>query len=290
MLNRIFSGKDGKVKYPLLISGAAVYGIALGFIISPNELAPGGIAGLSVMLSKFLPLGVGSLTMILNIPLLIISFKVFGRNFLARTIIAIAVSGAAADICALFPSLTADPILGAVFGGALLALGCGTVFRSGGTTGGTDIAAKLIKRKKPYLGTGEIFLLIDGTVCILSGIVFQSFDNALYSFITLFVFSRMLDMVLYGGDFAKLALIISEKSREIQIKLLESANVGCTVLKGKTGYGGKDAEVILCAVKKRKLPEVRKIVAAEDENAFVLVSDANEIIGKGFKSPKSESF
>ena len=164
LLNKLFSTKKsakGRVDYPLLLLGAVIYGVSVGLVLSPNEIAPGGASGLAVMLSRFLPLGVGSLTMAINLPLLAVSLYVFGWRFLLGTVVAIAVSGLTADMCTLFTPLTNDIFLSAIAGGILLGAGCGIVFRSGGTTGGTDIAAKLIKRKKPYMAAGQIFMLAD---------------------------------------------------------------------------------------------------------------------------------
>ena len=161
--------------------------------------------------------------------------------------------------------------------------GCGIVFRSGGTTGGTDIAAKLIKRKKPYMAAGQIFMLADGVICVLSGFVFGSIDNALYSFFTLWVFSKTLDMILYGGDRGKLALIISPAADKILHRLLNEGNLGCTVIKARTGYTGEDRDLILCAVRKRRITDVRRIASETDEKALVLVGDVSEIIGEGFR-------
>lgn len=145
LLNKLFSAErsaKARVDYPLLLLGAVIYGVSVGLVLSPNEIAPGGASGLAVMLSRFLPLGVGSLTMAINLPLLAVSLYVFGWRFLVGTVVAIAVSGLTADICSFFTPLTNDIFLSAIAGGILLGAGCGIVFRSGGTTGGTDIAAK----------------------------------------------------------------------------------------------------------------------------------------------------
>lgn len=162
LLNKLFSTKKsakGRVDYPLLLLGAVIYGVSVGLVLSPNEIAPGGASGLAVMLSRFLPLGVGSLTMAINLPLLAVSLYVFGWRFLVGTVVAIAVSGLTADMCTLFTPPTNDIFLSAIAGGILLGAGCGIVFRSGGTTGGTDIAAKLIKRKSPTWRQGRSLCL-----------------------------------------------------------------------------------------------------------------------------------
>ena len=133
------------------------------------------------------------------------------------------------------------------------------------------------------MAAGQIFMLADGVICVLSGFVFGSIDNALYSFFTLWVFSKTLDMILYGGDRGKLALIISPAADKILYRLLNEGNLGCTVIKARTGYTGDDRDLILCAVRKRRITDVRRITAETDEKAFVLVGDVSEIIGEGFR-------
>lgn len=268
----------------LVFVGSVVCGVALGLVISPNELAPGGIAGISVMLRTVLPMGVGTLTILLNIPLLIAGRIYFGRKFLISTLLAIIVSGITADFVAQLEPLTKQPLLAALSGGAIMGVGCGLVFRGYGTTGGTDVVAKLVKLKKPYLRTGQIFLAIDGMVCLSSGFVFSGFDTVLYSLVTLTVFSKVLDMVLYGGNDAKMVLVISERNSEILPMLLNRAGVGCTILKGRSGFCGADMEILLCAMKKQSLPEVRDMILSFDSKAFLLVGNTNEIFGEGFKS------
>ncbi len=267
----------------LLVCGSVLFGLSLGMILSPNRLAAGGIAGISVILDSVFPLGVGTFTFVLNIPLLFCAYRVFGRRFVLSTAAAIAVCALSADCFARLDTPITDPLLAAVFGGALMGLGCGAVFLSGATTGGTDIVTKLILRKKPHFSTGKVFLAIDGSVCIAGGIVFKSLSNALYAFIGLFVFSKMLDAVLYGGNSAKLVLIVTKKADALLPQLLSSANVGCTVISARAGYTGSQASTLMCAIKKHRLHAVRTLAVRTDSEAFILVLDTNEIYGNGFQ-------
>lgn len=266
-----------------LVGGSLLFGLSLGLILNPNKLAAGGVAGISVLLNHFFPIGVGAFTLLLNLPLLIISAKVFGRGFLLSTGAAIAVCAMSADYFALLQTPITDPLLAAVFGGALMGIGCGVVFLCGATTGGTDIVTKLILRKKPHFSTGSIFLAIDGSVCIAGGIVFKSIATALYAFIGLFVFSKVLDAVLYGANKAKLVLIVTTKSEQLLPLLLSGANVGCTVISARAGYTGSQASTLMCAMKKHRLHSVRRLVTQTDSKAFMLVLDSNEIYGEGFQ-------
>lgn len=267
----------------LLVCGSVLFGLALGMILSPNRLAAGGIAGISVILDSVFPLGVGTFTFVLNIPLLFCAYRVFGRRFVLSTAAAIAVCALSADCFARLDTPITDPLLAAVFGGTLMGLGCGAVFLSGATTGGTDIVTKLILRKKPHFSTGKVFLAIDGSVCIAGGIVFKSLSNSLYAFIGLFVFSKMLDAVLYGGNSAKLVLIVTKRADALLPQLLSSANVGCTVISARAGYTGSQASTLMCAIKKHRLHAVRTLAVSTDSEAFILVLDTNEIYGNGFQ-------
>lgn len=267
----------------LLVCGSVLFGLALGMILSPNRLAAGGIAGISVILDSVFPLGVGTFTFVLNIPLLFCAYRVFGRRFVLSTAAAIAVCALSADCFARLDTPITDPLLAAVFGGTLMGLGCGAVFLSGATTGGTDIVTKLILRKKPHFSTGKVFLAIDGSVCIAGGIVFKSLSNSLYAFIGLFVFSKMLDAVLYGGNSAKLVLIVTKRADALLPQLLSSANVGCTVISARAGYTGSQASTLMCAIKKHRLHAVRTLAVRTDSEAFILVLDTNEIYGNGFQ-------
>lgn len=271
-----------------LVFGSLLYGAAVGVIAGPNQIAPGGVTGISVILDSFFNIGVGTFSIVLNVPLLIAGIFTFGRKFFFSTISAIVISGISADIFGAFTDLKMDIIPAVVLGGGIMGAGCGMVFLGGGTTGGTDIVAKFVKRKAPYLRTGKIFLLVDGLVCITSGIAFGSVNSAVYSFATLTVFSKVLDLVLGGGKSAKLILVMSSKSDRLLSGLLNKAGVGCTVLKGFSGYEKRNMEILLCAVKIRRLHEVRKVILDIDEKAFMLVGDVGEIFGEGFENKMTD--
>lgn len=270
--------------------GAFIYGLSIGLFLAPNHLAPGGVGGLSVILNSFIPLGVGSLTMIINFPLLIIAIIKWGWSFLFTSMMAIITSGITADVCAYFPAVTENKLLAALAGGAIMGLGCGIVFRAGSSTGGTDIVTRLIKKRKPHLKLSALLLIIDAAVAILSGIVFKDAEIVLYSIIALIIFSKVIDMVLYGSDTARMVFVISEKSQEILDCLLNKVGVGCTVLKGISGYKNTEKNILLCAMKKQRLPWVKNEVLRIDNKAFMLVTSAGEVFGEGFKTDSSDFF
>ena len=274
----------------VVIVGSLLYGLALGIFFVPNDIAPGGIGGVSVMLATFIPLGVGTLTMILNIPLLFISIVKWGWRFLLSTILSIVVSGVVADCCVFFSEITQDRLLSALAGGVILGLGCGLVFRANSTTGGTDIVTRLVKQRFPHLKMNVILMIIDGLIALAAGFVFKDADTALYSIIAIVVSSKTLDLILYGADSARMIFVISQKSGEIRKCLISQVNVGCTVLKGVSGYEGSDREILLCAMKKSLLPIVKHSILKIDSRAFLLVTNAGEVLGEGFKTDNSEFY
>ena len=280
-------GKSPSGKLLAVSVGAVFYGLSVGLFFAPNDIAPGGASGVAVMVNTILPIGVGSLTMLINLPLLIVAILKWGWRFLFSTIVAIIVSGVSADACALFPIVTENRLLAALFGGAVMGFGVGTVFRFGSTTGGTDIVSRLIKLKKPQMKISMLIFLLDGAIALTSGFVFKNAENVLYSMLAITVSSKVLDMVLYGADSARMIFVISNKSEAIRDCLINRENVGCTLLEGFSGYEGSDMQVILCAMRKQRLPSVKEAVLEIDNKAFMLVTNAGEVFGEGFKTNKS---
>lgn len=279
--------KSPVFKILAVIIGSLFYGLALGLFFAPNDIAPGGIGGISVMLSTFIPLGVGTLTMILNLPLLIISAIKWGWRFFLSTILSIIVSGITADCCIFLYPITQNRLLAALSGGIILGFGCGIVFRAGSTTGGTDIITRFFKQRFPHIKMNIILLIIDGLIALTAGFVFNNADTALYSLLAIGVSSKVIDIILYGADSARMIFIISNKSEEIRKCLISQMNVGCTIFKGISGYEKADKEILLCAMRKPLLPTVKSAVIEIDSKAFLLVTNAAEVFGEGFKTDNS---
>lgn len=271
-------------KYVVITVAAVLFGVGISLFIDPNNLAPGGVSGLSIILSRLVPIETGTLFMLLNIPIIALGIWKFGWKFILSTLYAIFVSSAATNVFQKMEPLTKEPLLGALFGGVLVAVGLGYVLRSGATTGGTDIIVKCLKLKKPHLKTGTIFLVIDSIIIGIGGIVFGNIDTVLYSAVSAFTTSQMLDLVLYGKDGAKMIYIISNASAAITERILKELNVGVTYLSGTGAYKKEEKQVIFCVVKKQNAYKVEEIVKQEDASAFMIISSATEIYGEGYKS------
>ena len=282
-----------RIKNFILVTvGAIIYAAGIALFLDPNRLIPGGVSGLSIMISHLVDwLNTGTLIFVLNIPLLIAGLIKFGKGFLFSTVYVTALSSVAVDTISALASdhipVTSDLLLAALAGGSLMALGLGLVLRGGGTTGGTDIVTKFLRLKFKHVKTGNIFLMVDSAVIIISAIVFRDIEGALYAAFSLFISTRVLDMVLYGGDSAKLVYIISDRADDIADALLKQLNLGVTYLDGQGAYTGKDKKVLLCAAHRRAFPKIRALVSQMDDMAFMIVGSAQEIFGQGFKNYRS---
>lgn len=276
--------RDILIKFLVITVPATAYGAAISLLIDPNDLAPGGVSGLSIVLSRMIPLETGTIFLLINIPIMLLGIWRFGIKFIVSTMYATCVASLSTNFFERLGPLTTQPLLGAVFGGVLSAAGIGYVMRVGATTGGTDIIAKCLKQKKPHLKTGTIFLAIDSCIILFGGIVFGKVDSVLYSIISATACSVVLDMVLYGRDEAKMIFIISNSSDSITERILKELDAGVTHLTGTGAYRKENKQVILCVVKKQNAYAVEEIVKQEDSTAFLIVSSASEIYGEGYKS------
>jgi len=289
MAKTVGGAKRVTVKLIIMFAGAFVYAIGVAFFLNPHGIAPGGLTGVSVIVNHFFPnINTGIMILLLNIPLMIAGLIRFGREFLVSTIwstvtSSLLISGME-DIMSHFDLLlTQDKFLAALAGGALMGVGMGIIFRQGGTTGGSDIVVKFLRQKYRHLKAGVLFIIIDSTIVAASAIVYRDIDMGLLAGVTVGVSSYVFNNVLYGGDSARLAYIISDKPAPITARLLKELNIGATQIDGKGAFSGSDKVIIMCAAKNRVFPQVKQIVHEEDPRAFLIVSSANEIYGEGFK-------
>lgn len=276
-------------RFLMMTLGAAIYAFAISTIADPNSMAPGGVAGLSIIINRVIPVQTGTLIWCFNIPILLLGLWKFGGKFIVSTVYCTALLSVLTNIFAgKVQPLTNDILLAAISGGVLMAIGIGLVFKAGSTTGGTDIIVKVLRLRFPHLKTNVLFLSLDAAVVGCSAFVFKNIDAALYAGIMVFVSSTVLDIVLYGKDSAKFIYIISDKSEEIAKRLLDDLNIGVTYVKGVGAYSGKEKNVIMCVVKKHIAPKTEDVVKEEDPMAFMIVTSATEIYGEGYKNLFSE--
>ena len=266
------------------IAGGMIYSVAVLLFLTENEISPGGLTGIATILNYLFSLPIGTVVFILNIPLLAAGFIKFGGIFIAKTAVATAVMSLTLDISGLFmPKMKIDPILAALFGGLLMGLGISLFMLRGATTGGSDIVAKLINRKFPHLTVGRLMLAADAAVVGLSALVYRNVESALYAVIAIYASSRVMDLILYGADRGKIIYVITDNAKELSDSIMSLINRGVTLLDVTGAYTGTKRQMLMCTVRRNEVAAVCRLATSCDKNAFIIVGEAGEILGEGFK-------
>ena len=270
-------------KYSIITLGCAVYAVGFCWCCVPGHLSIGGLTGVAQVINVFFPsLPVGIMTLVMNVPLFILGWRLLGKGVLISSLYAMAVSSLMIDgLNAVFTFPALEPILAAVYGGILCGAAFGLMLRQGATTGGTELAARLLKLKVQQLPIGKLCLAIDLIVILAYSLTFRQLTQALYSIAALYICTTVMDKVVYGGTAAKLAYIISPRHEEITRRLLE-LDLGVTLLEGTGAYCHRSTEVIMCAFSRGYIIPVKKLVQQIDPDAFIIVCDTHEILGEGF--------
>ncbi len=226
---------------------------------------------------------VGALVFVMNIPLFLAAWHFIGFRFLLGSAVGMALSAVFVDLFALLPvNLTSEPMLAAIFAGVIKGFGLGLVYSTGATTGGIDIAAKFLRRKYQYVNFGTIILLLDIAIIVAFALIFRLYDSAMYGIISMFLCSKVIDFVLYGAATSKMCYIISDKSDRVKNDIVSHLHRGVTVIHGEGAFSGKEKQVLLCVVKRQQVMDLRTIVQASDEKAFMIFTDARDVYGEGF--------
>lgn len=277
-------GLQQELKNLLIITVASlIYAAGISLFLDPNELAPGGITGIAVILNRLVDVETGTLYFLLNVPIVLMGIWKFGIRFIAKTAYVITLTSVFTNLLTPVGALTEDLLLAGAIGGILIAISIGLIFKAGATTGGTDIIIKIIRQKYRHLKTGFLFLCTDVIIVTISGFVFRDLNVAFYALATVIISGKALDYVLYGGDEAKMLYIITDEPEKIGGRLMNELEVGVTYLQGRGGWTGNEKQVIFCMVPNRLGPEVEEIVKQEDPRAFMVVTSAKEIYGEGYK-------
>lgn len=273
-----------------IIAGCALFGIGFNVFMIPNDMNAGGLSGLSMIIVHVLGFGkVGVTTVLINIPLFAIGNWKLGKKFFWSSLLGMLASSTAIDLFSILPAPQIDPLLAALYGGVICGLGLGIVFSTGGTTGGSDIIVRLLKRKWPNVPIGIINTCFDFTVVVLTGIAFHDITRALYCIIAVFVMGRVIDGVVYRFDYSKVALIITKKHQEVADKIGKELHRGATFLQGEGSYSNEATKVVLTAVKRQQLAELKELVVEVDPNAFIIVQEAHQVLGDGFSRYSKDS-
>ena len=263
--------------------GSALFALGFAMFLIPNDINTGGISGLAMILRELLGFGsIGTLTLVMNIPLFLIGGVKIGKRFFAGSLIGMVLSSVLIDLFALIPFATPEPLIGGLYGGVLCGAGLGLVFMAGASTGGSDILVRLLKKKYRNLPIGSISIMFDAMVVLLTGLVFRDISKALYSGVVVFVCGQVIDAVVYRFDYSRVALIISKEHEKIAKAISDQLDRGATYLHGSGSYTHQNIEVVLAVVRKGQLAELKELVMDIDENAFVIVQEAHQVLGDGF--------
>ncbi len=270
-------------KYLYVLAGAAVMALSLDVFLVPARIAPGGVSGLATVISYFANLPVGIMIFVINIPILIWGVFEFDIRFLVSSIVGTLALSVFTEIFALcLHPVTDNEMLSAISGGVLMGFGMAMVLRTGSTTGGTDIVAKILKKRLPYFSMGLFILIIDAAVVVLSAAVSGKWEIMLYSGISLYVSTKVIDGILDGVNYGKMALIISDYAEDISKIISKKMHRGTTNLYGFSTFSGADKRVVMCVVRRNEIVKLKELVKNADEKSFVIVADVREVLGNGF--------
>lgn len=271
------------VRYAIITLACALFALAFNWCFAPNHLSIGGFTGAAQIVHYFFPqIPVGVMTLVANVPLFLLGWKKIGPHLLFASLYATAVSSVMIDVLdSLYTFSPMEPILAVLYGGVMMGVACGVMMLQSATTGGTELAARLLKLRFEHISIGKICLFMDAFVTVVYAFVFHDMTRALYGIAGLYVTSIVMDKAVYGGNAAKVAYIISDRYEDITDQLLE-LDRGVTLLHGSGAYSGKDKNVILCAFSRSQIVLVKKLVREIDPDAFIIVCEAHEILGEGF--------
>lgn len=274
-----------------MTAGSAIYAISVNAFTAPNQIAAGGMTGISTMLNYVFSVPIGGMVAIMNVPIILWAVFEIGYKLVTKTIFAIVMMSVFIDLFAyIIPAYEGDQILNALLAGVFEGVGLSLTFIRGATTGGTDMIARLLTRRLRHVPMGKLMLVIDGLIVLVSAFVFGSIDNAVYACIVIFVSTSIIDMILYGTDAGtgKIFFVMSPRNEEIGRRIIKEMDRGVTFLDARGGYSNEKQEMLFCAVRRFEVYRLNRIIREEDSEAFVIVGDAGEISGEGFRAVKSD--
>lgn len=271
--------------YIWITLGAVIYSLSFDWFYVPNEIGFGGITALGMILNRLISgLPIGTVVLVLNIPIFLLGWKLLGGHTLVSSLFAMAATSILVDLIAAaytFPPM--DPMLASVFGGLTLGVALGMIFSRGATTGGTDLVARLLKIPFAWLPVGKLLLLVDLSMLLAVAAAFRSLESGMYGGIALYISTVIMDNVLYGLDRSKVAYIVTSNPRPMAAEIDKQLERGTTFLHGEGSFTGQDKLVLMCAFKQRQIVPLKALVHEMDPDAFIIVCDAHEVLGQGFR-------
>ena len=279
--------KEAAVKnlknYVILTAAAVIYAVAISLFLDPNNIAPGGVTGISILANRFTKIPTGTVNMMINIPIVLLGLWKFGWRFICSTMYELALITVFINSLAAYGAVTDDLLIAAVIGGALIGVALALVFKAGATTGGIDIIVKVVRTKRRHIKTNILFLAFDSMVILASWMVFQDLTVAFYAGIAVITDSIVMDKILYGSDEAKMIFVICDKPEQVKQRLFGELDLTATIIPAKGAYTNAPKEMLMIVTRKQVYPKLEEVVKDEDASAFMIVSSASEIFGEGYK-------
>ncbi|WFD10640.1 YitT family protein [Tepidibacter hydrothermalis] len=278
------------IEYILITVGCALMAVSIDLFLAPHTIAPGGVTGLAIVIKKITGISVSVTNLVINVPLFIAGVIVLGKAFGAKT-------GYATLALSFFIELvskasqgyipTNDMLLSTIYGGLITGVGIGLVFKSGGTTGGTDLAGAMLNKYFPNISIPKLMMCIDLCIVALAGFVNKNVETSLYSIIALYILVKMADFIIEGMGYSKAFFVISSKPDEISDEIMQNLGRGVTSLNGKGMYTKEEKNILWVVVDRTQEVKLKDIVKDVDENAFIMVANVHEVLGEGFKPMRS---
>jgi uncharacterized membrane-anchored protein YitT (DUF2179 family) len=270
----------------LILIGCAITGLAYAMFLIPHHFVPGGISGIAMIANYFAGLPVGALIMVLNIPVFLLGLKTMGKKYVVNSLAGMVISSVFIDLfheVLKLPSATANPVLASIYGGVMLGIGLGIVFRGRASTGGSDIIGMVLS-KYTGMSLGYGIMITDFLVISASGLALHSLEAPLYGYLVLFLSTKVIDMILEGWNYSKLVIITSTRVDEISDFILRGLDRSGTALRSRSLYLNREGEIILTVIHRKQLADLRRFIKKTDPEAFVIINDTYDVLGRGFKS------
>ncbi len=265
------------------IVGSFFFAVGVYNFAAQANFAPGGVTGIAIIVNHFTKLPIGTLALIFNIPLIVLAWRILGHRFLLRSFRTLIVNTVFLDIISpRLPVYGGDPLLAALFAGALAGMGLAVIYQNKSSTGGSDLLIMSLRKKRPHMSLGQITMFVDGVIVLIGGLVFQKIDSVLYGFVYSAVLIVVIDKIMFGFISGKLAMIISSRGEEISLEIGKRLTRGSTILRAKGAFSKEHRPVVMCACSRSQVPEVRKIVREVDPDALMIVTSYDEVYGEGF--------
>ena len=266
--------------YFQILLGCVIGAAAYPTFLVPNNIAPGGLTGVATILNYVAGWPVGTVSLIMNIPLFLIGYRSMGKIFAFRSMVATALFSILIDVLPLKP-ISEDPLLGTLFGGVVLGIGLGLILRGGATTGGTDMIARMVHRRFSFITVGMFLFALDCAV-VLAAAVFIGSTQALYALINIYVSARVIDAVMVGFGGNKACFVMTSSWERVTDRIMDEVGRGVTHLEARGAYTGKSQPVVMCVASRQEVTALKRIVQEEDEKAFMFITEAHEALGEGF--------